>query len=59
MAAAVALLLLAVVQFVALGDTPRAADSGAQVVAWMRAHHDAVRWWIWAIRGEAVPSMGC
>jgi hypothetical protein len=49
LAAAVGLLLLAAAQVVVLGDTPRAADSGAQVVAWLRGHGEAVRWWIWAI----------
>ena len=49
LAAAVVLFLLAVAQFIVLGDTPRAAESGAQVVGWARGHGEAVRWWIWAI----------
>lgn len=47
--ATVALLILAVVELVELGDTPRAGDSGSQVVAWLRGHGEAVRWWAWAI----------
>lgn len=49
LAATVAVLVLASAQVVVLGDTPRAADSGAQIVAWLRGHGDAVRWWVWAI----------
>ena len=49
LAAAVALLILGVAQVIVLGDTPPAVDSGAQVVAWLRGHAEAVRWWVWAI----------
>jgi len=34
---------------IALGTPPGAADSGAQVVAWLHEHGDGVRWWAWAI----------
>jgi len=34
---------------VALGSPPVAADSGAQVVAWLREHRDGARWYVWAI----------
>lgn len=46
-AAAIALLILSVLEVVALGAAPRAADGGPQVVAWFREHRDAVRWWAW------------
>lgn len=53
LAAAAALLILAPAQVVILGETPRAADTGAQVAAWFRAHADAVRWWTWTITAGA------
>ncbi|HEY2357157.1 MAG TPA: hypothetical protein VGH86_06885 [Phenylobacterium sp.] len=49
LAAAVALFILSVLEVVALGAAPRAADGGPQVVAWFREHGSAVRWWTWII----------
>jgi hypothetical protein len=34
---------------IAVGNPPRAADSGEAVVAWFRAHGDAARWSVWAL----------
>lgn len=40
---------------IAAGEPPHAADTGAQVVAWFRAHRDGVRWSTWALTVAAPP----
>lgn len=34
---------------IALGTPPAAAETGPEVVAWLREHRDGVRWFVWAI----------
>ena len=46
---AVAVAILSVAAVLVLGTRPGADDSGAQVVAWFREHHDGVRWFVWVI----------
>jgi len=49
LAATLALILLCLIAFAALGIPPRAADGGEQVVAWFHEHQAAVRWYVWAL----------
>ena len=39
--------VLFVVSTAVLGTPPGINDSGAEIVKWMTAHHDAVRWSVW------------
>ena len=48
-AAGIAAGLLYLAGAVALGTPPRAEDNGAQVVAWVNAHGDGVRWYVWTL----------
>jgi len=48
-ATAVAATVLYGVGVVAMGTPPGAADTGAQVVDWFRAHRDAARWMVWSL----------
>jgi hypothetical protein len=41
--------VLYVMAVIAQGAPPRAADTGAQVVAWFRDHRDPTRWTVWAL----------
>lgn len=53
--AAVAGSLLYLAATLALGTPPGAADTGAEVVTWFRAHRDGVRWSVWAITVGSPP----
>ena len=46
--AAVGYVAVAVFGLAAVGEAPKAADTGEQVVAWFRTHGDGVRWSVWA-----------
>lgn len=46
-AAMAATTLLYVAAQAALGTPPAAAETGAQVLAWLREHRDNVRWYVW------------
>jgi hypothetical protein len=46
-AATLATTVLFVAAQAALGTPPAAAESGAQVIAWLREHGQAVRWYVW------------
>jgi hypothetical protein len=48
LAATVVVMILAAIELAAIGAAPRAAESGASVVTWFRAHGDGVRWFVWA-----------
>jgi hypothetical protein len=46
--AAVGYVALGVFGLAAVGDAPKATDTGEQVVAWFRTHGSGVRWSVWA-----------
>ena len=48
-ATAVAAGLLYMAGAMALGTPPRAEDNGMQVMAWVNAHGDGVRWYVWTL----------
>lgn len=53
--AAAAIVVLYLAGMVALGTPPGAGDSGEQVAAWFREHHDGVRWYVWSLTIAAPP----
>ena len=47
-AATVVYIVLVVADNAALGTVPAASETGPQLVAWLREHHSAVQWSVWA-----------
>ena len=47
-AATVVYIVLVVADLAALGTVPAASETGPQLVAWLREHHSAVQWSVWA-----------
>ena len=52
---AMAVLILYGIGLAALGTPPGAADTGEQVVAWFREHHQGVRWFVWTVTVSVPP----